>query len=90
MTEKERLIDLVRGYFIGVGDTFSNDTIANLADYLVANGVRIPVRCEECVHRQKVITINNRSYVSCRHCGEIKEIGDFCKHGEKRDDNERQ
>lgn len=92
MTEKERLTDLIRGYFIGVGDTFSNDTITSLADYLIANGVRIPVRCEECVYHhwcQEPSHGKTEHYCGLPYMGGIGVFkGYFCCYGERKTDND--
>lgn len=45
MTEKETLIKLIED--AGYNTQASSTRVAN---YLLANGVRIPVRCKDCVH----------------------------------------
>lgn len=54
----------------------------DVADHLIANGVTIPVRCEECKQEQKClmcieITGNTPLTTSSRHI-------DFCSYGERR------
>lgn len=58
------------------------------ADFLIANGVTIPVRCKDCKHRV-LDTVNGEDW--CNHtlglCSEVYAT-DFCSYGERRlDDN---
>ena len=77
---REKLIELLvnmPGYIMGT---------EGLADYLIDNGVIIPNRCKDCVHRVE----------QGKMCTHPKAIGwdaiepeddDFCSYGERRTDN---
>ena len=48
MGMREKLIELLE-------DVWSADTWEEIADYLIANGVTIPVRCKDCLSYQETI-----------------------------------
>lgn len=80
MTEKERLIELLTKvqYLGGLEE--------KIADYLIANGVKIPVRCEECKYNHgKAIFCEN--YIRCERSGTVRNKSYFCSYGERRADN---
>lgn len=47
--ERERLTDLIASYF-GVDPAYYGIEVSHFADYLIENGVVIPVRCKNCKH----------------------------------------
>ena len=55
-----------------------------VADFLIANGVTIPVRCKDCQHHEH--------YDALLYCGHIRGLAgsvapdDFCSYGERRTD----
>ena len=53
-----------------------------LADYLIAAGVRVPVPCRDCKHYDQV---HIRPFIGCCDVWDttVKESG-FCHHGERR------
>ena len=59
------------------------DTYEGQADYLIANGVTIPVLCKDCVHRKERVCFNPSAgmWVGV----ELKD-SDFCSYGERRTD----
>lgn len=63
-------------------------SIEKIADYLIANGVTIPVRCKDCKHR-----VDDMDFVCGHFCtkrpsagGYFCEDNDFCSLGERRND----
>lgn len=75
MTERERLIELLEiRHFL---------TAETTADFLMDNGVRLPVTCGEC---------NNLMFSDCYgECGKgylgVVSPNNFCCYGERREDN---
>lgn len=63
-------------------EEFDEETIADLADYLIENGAKIPVRCGECRHSLKEqVTDGVMAYV-CRITDDIKSYDHYCSYGE--------
>lgn len=59
--------------------------VAQLADFLIANGVAIPVRCKDCVNGSSMYKdIMLKRNVSCNKCGKIWRMNDFCSYGERK------
>ena len=79
MTEKERLVGFLDEAVLNSDDNYGMPNTEQCADYLLANGVKIPVRCEECVLRNNCIPGD-----SMMICG-IKE--GYCAAGKRRTDN---
>lgn len=85
MTDREKLIELIE-YAEGM---VNNDipTLEQIADYLIAHGVTIPVRCKDCKHRYF------NEYME-EYCCEQWADGfdtvctdeEFCSRGERKDD----
>lgn len=84
MTDREKLVELLE---YGMGKYFLLHFESEIiADVLVANGVRIPVKCEECAHR-----IEDKDFARGHYCkkrpsngGYFCEDNDFCSYGERR------
>ena len=59
--------------------------IQDLANYLAAHGVVVPVRCIECVHSGKDCTGKRYCKVNCDRKGEWRDIPDdfYCGAGER-------
>lgn len=86
MTERERLIELLLSSAPHFDGSESPEVIKMLStpveevvDYLLAHGVKIPVRCEECVIHNNCIPGD-----SMMICG-IKD--GYCAAGKRRSDN---
>lgn len=75
MTQKEKLIELI-------AKKPQPYTYEQLAGYLLANGVVIPVRCEECTHGE-----NDGTGIQCRKYNKQFSNYDFCSYGERRSSN---
>ena len=95
---REKLIELLGGVqSYGVKHTYEetasfmgfreNDEVAN---HLIANGVTIPVRCNDCKHWEAVGGLE--PHMECNIFYGIHEYGyatnadDFCSYGERRND----
>ncbi len=81
MTERKRLIELLEiRHFL---------TAETTADFLMDNGVTIPVRCSECFFSRKVDD-REPKYKCVNICrdGCSKWLGsdDYCSYGERRED----
>lgn len=78
MTERERLIELLEiRHFL---------TAETTADFLLDNGVRLPVTCGECKYAEK-----QGVEIVGYHCEKtiVWRMGnDFCSYGERRADND--
>ncbi len=75
-------------YGMRIPDTVSNE---NVADYLIANGVTIPVRCEECkscmfCYPEKQIGKEPTPGWYCKEQKSYRRPDDFCSYGERRTD----
>lgn len=78
MGMREKLIELlfnVPGYLMGT---------AELADYLIANGVTIPVRCKDCKHFDPEKALRPGG-IWCVYWGTDPDPDDFCCKGERRE-----
>lgn len=86
MTEKEKLMELLDN-IVGFPATVLP---SEAADYLIESGVRIPVRCKDCVCAEKFPYEEN--VFKCTHPQLDKsEYGvygeDYCSYGERREEN---
>ena len=81
MGMREKLIELLAGFSIDTAEE-----VEFVADYLIANGFTIPVRCRDCKHR----TLDFFCGYYCRlHKGLAMVTDDsFCSYGERRTENE--
>lgn len=87
---REELIELLNHEF---GKKVSEIT----ADWLIANGVQIPVKCSECRWAKPYERIDGQTGYYCHFCGHsfkyntnweslytpIKEADDYCSYGER-------
>ena len=84
MNNREKLLEL-----IAIGGFFSRSADAEkCVDYLIENGVTIPVRCMECKDERKEIALDNRKYFMCKHTENCHSGNHFCSYGEKNDESE--
>lgn len=73
MTDRERLIELIQNSVNGCARHWAGI----IADYLLANGVIVPVRCKDCVYfRESDRT--NRAF--CTYHGDDYEFETFPNH----------
>ena len=76
MGMREKLIELLQ---TSPMDIVGNHPIGSLADWLIANGVTIPVRCKDCTE------YNGHRY--CRYTEIVVLDNDFCSYGERKDND---
>ena len=57
-----------------------------MADHLINNGVKIPVRCAECKDARNEKALDNREYFMCKHTETCHSGNHFCSYGVKKDD----
>ena len=82
MTERERLIELIIASVDGCAEYWA----ARIADYLIENGVRLPVTCFECVHWRKEIGDGWCSAFGC-YC---HNKNFYCADGERRENGKKE
>ena len=83
MEMREKLIELLSGFSIDTAED-----VEFVADYLIANGVTIPVRCKDCTQWMYeyddiglcVTDVPDIDGVQRRAC-------DFCSYGERKDND---
>lgn len=87
---REKLIELVRVPIKIMRDKTMSPTIQftmpyaeEVADNLIANGVIIPVRCEDCKHRTDKLDCGN--YLCNRKMIGMVRPSDFCSFGERKE-----
>ena len=72
LTMREKLIELLdKVHHTDMGKTYQ-ERICSIADYLIANGVTIPVPCKECEHWHEETGWCNK------HSHFVDRLGDFC------------
>ena len=91
MTDKEKLVKLFEQkerLLYGKGFGISETMYESVASYLIDNGVKIPVNCDECKHRR-----DDEDFATGHYCvkrpsngGYFCEDGDFCSYGERKND----
>ena len=67
---------------------FDEDKVADIVDFLIGNGVTIPVRCSDCLFSRKVDDREPkyRCVNICRDgCSQWVGSDDFCSYGERKD-----
>ena len=89
MTDKEILVEIFKKkerLLYGRGFGISDTMYESVADYLIANGVKIPVQCNCCKHR-----IDDKDFESGHYCvkrpsngGRFCEDNDFCSYGDEK------
>ena len=92
MADREKLIELLNYVGQNVMQFKTGNFIESLAEYLIANGVKIPVLCKDCKHFDM-----QRMECQCDAIVTDNEGGadftvnfyldDFCSYGERRNDN---
>ena len=75
MTDREKLVELINDVlnYLPWGQV-SSHTAKELADYLITNGVTIPVRCKECRYY-------NEDGEYCGMWGEVRHSEHYCDEG---------
>ena len=79
MNERKTLIDLLDNFPVQM-EWHDN---AELANYLISNGVEIPVRCKDCKHRADALDCGN--FLCNRKMIGMVRPNDFCSFGERED-----
>ena len=84
---REKLIELLMDMPSG-NSTYEEEErrMEAVADYLIANGVTIPVRCKDCIYWEKA-TANKKGFLICTASGMEIMADDFCSCGERRTDD---
>ena len=94
---REKLIELILG---AMPPCYSDVFATQIADYLIANGVTIPVRCKDCWKRgnpnecpmceEQEHDVYQDGYIMYTEHEVIDHTrdDDFCHFGEREDDNE--
>lgn len=82
MTEREKLIELLdEAHHRPLGKEY-RERLTNIADHLLANSVRIPVRCKDCTVWKR----REDGLINCPYCTDLKQDDDFCSRGERKTD----
>ena len=55
----------------------------NIADHLIANGVTIPVLCQNCKHHDTYTCPENR--VWCKYLRRYMKLDGYCSYGERKE-----
>lgn len=86
MGMREKLIELVLRMDI-------TDNVGNIVDFLVANGVEIPVRCKDCKHwKDSWVAPDGKHEHGYCYMEDADDVvvgrwgDDFCSYGERRTD----
>ena len=82
MGMREKLIELLEHDDCPIFMVFG-DNMEGLADYLVANGVAIPVRCKECKHWKNEINGCTEDKRFCDIGFYMVHKDGFCSYGER-------
>lgn len=81
MADREKLLELMCE--AKKADTEDAPFCEFLADFLIANGVTIPVRCKDCKTSRKYHQPAGHRY--CLHHERRKRDNDFCSRGERKE-----
>ena len=81
MTDRERLLKILN---VPIHPHENVDLLEAVADFLLDNGVRLPVLCKDCKHISAVLYCGN--YLCNRKMIGIVRPNDFCSLGERRTD----
>ena len=76
---KEKLIKLLQS---APKDIVENHVIEELAEYLIANGVAIPIRCKNCEYWDEEWK-NWRGNSKCKYLNICTRKDGFCSHAEE-------
>ena len=86
MTDRDRLIELLRKVD---NMRLTRKGFAECADYLLANGIAIPIQCKDCKYR-----IRTNKHLLCGHQANFiyktaLQVNRFhwCKYGERKNNN---
>ena len=85
MSEKELLIKLIRediNLHDGICRVIGRKKVEEVADYLIAKGVKVPVPCRDCKHWHK----NGSGCGWCEAWDGGRFHDNFCNYGERKDD----
>ena len=80
MTDRERLLEILNKPIFPHENV---DPLEAVADYLLDNGVKIPVRCKDC-------TSWKRSTIDCGWCSAwegMRYHNNYCNYGERKENN---
>lgn len=64
-------------------EEFDEETVADIADYLISKGITIPVRCGECIYMEEAYEKNG--FLICPASGMEIMNTDFCRYGERKE-----
>lgn len=81
---KDRLVELLKDTFHEWECEVQPETVLQIAEHLVENGVVPVIRCCDCKHRQENPDINNTCYLTCNKIYGIQgtiEPDDYCSYG---------
>lgn len=79
MTDRDRLIEIINDWARANNDGAETESIA---DYLLANGVIVPVRCKDCEFvKSTEIKLNGKDLRSCTLYKRPCYDNDFCSRG---------
>lgn len=77
MTDKEKIIEILQN------KPYGYSSYEDFADFLIANGFIIPVRCHDCImYKQKE---GKKHWGTCRFSKIPMEKDDFCSLGERKE-----
>ena len=86
MTDRERLLEILN---VPIYPHENVDPLEAVADYLLDNGVRVPVLCKDCKHYDNSegicwCNLNSKFYPGGMDWHSFPEDG-FCSYGERKD-----
>ena len=79
MTDRERLLEILN---VPIYPHENVDPLEAVADYLIDNGVRVPVICEHC---RFSIDEDAEGWLWCNHWNSGTEFDSYCNAGERKD-----
>ena len=84
---REKLIALIRKADKEDNESLTQDVhYAFMADHLIANGVTIPVQCNDCIHFDEKKALRPGG-IWCEYWGTDPDPEDWCCKGERRTDD---
>lgn len=89
MTDRDRLIELLEGT---AHENGGMPSFSDIADYLLANDVLLPVRCKDCKNCELIYPIKAKSeepkpLYYCSSLDALTKPTDFCSYGELKELN---